>query len=49
MGHIQCMGMAPILFYTAAINYPHPEFLQFQPEVQQKFFNCRRFDYSVVM
>ena len=23
------------------------KFLQFQPEVQQQFFNCRRFDYSV--
>ena len=25
------------------------KFLQFQPEVQQKFFNCRHFDYSVVV
>ena len=24
------------------------KFLQFQPEVQQKFFNWRRFDFSVV-
>ena len=25
------------------------KFLQFQPELQQKFFNCQRFDYSVVV
>ena len=25
------------------------KFLQFQPEVQQKFFNCRCFEYSVVV
>ena len=24
-------------------------FLQFQPKVQQKFFNCQRFDYSAVV
>ena len=25
------------------------KFLQFQPKVQQQFFSCRRFDYSVVV
>ena len=25
------------------------KFYQFQTEVQQKFFNCRHFDYSVVV
>ena len=36
--------LGKLLWYTL-----NTKFLQFQPKVQQKFFNCRRFDYSVVV
>ena len=37
-----------VALYSILYVYVHvPAILQFQSEVQQKFFNCRRFGYSV--